>query len=968
MTTISVELKQLIHNLKQEGFQGEIEVDYAERIVAATDNSIYQVVPQAILYPRVEEDINRAMTCVYAHRHHGFNLCARGAATGTNGQSLSTSLILDCSRHLNQILDFDPKRQEITIQPGVVLDQLNEYLAEYELFFPIDISTSSRATLGGMVATDASGKGSLIYGKTSHYLQQIDLVLADGSDYRAAAHKLDHINPEIPDFILPIAFELEQQREEIDRVFPKMHRGLTGYNLQQSIEEPNIFNTCFLVAGSEGTLGISKRITLKVIKKPTHRRLTVIFYQNFLQALDHVSSLMECAPAAIEMLDDKIIRLAQSDSVWFSIKNMLATQTDNPEIQAINYVEHVGYSDKELQQKQQILLDIIADNGKAHGVVFSQTEHEADKITALWNLRKRAVGLLGKLQGSKRGIAFVEDTAVPTENLARYIKGFRQILDEAGLDYGMYGHADAGVLHVRPLLDMLQQKDRDLIRLLSDQVANLALKNKGVLWGEHGRGFRGEYTPLFFGEKLYSLLTKIKHYFDPYNILNPGKLATPDVNLPITPLDQVTMKGTFDQQISLRARQDYSSALACNGNGTCHSWKLSDTMCPSYKATGNKAYSPKGRAAMLREWIRLKDNPSQGSEMASLETSLKKSLQHCLSCKSCTSTCPLNVDIPEMKSRFLEHMGQQNSAIIKNQLIQHFENLISIGSRLPKIHNLFLKSSLISKLIQYLSGLNRIPWFAPIPLPKGVGLAHQHLDTIRSSDKAIILLRDNYLNSFDGKTINAACLLLQRMGYDVYITQPIHNGKLLYVKGFRNRFKQQSKQVIDSMLTMANCGKPLLSLETMSRLMFEQEYPLILGQSVNIQVQSIEDFLVSNLAKLQRLPLSDQAAVTLLPHCMEQTQSQESSQQWQQVYKALDIDCRVINAGCCGMSGLFGHEIENNALSDAIFNLQWRSIAEHTQSSRLLANGYSCRSQLKNKDFQTVHPVEDLCSRLVRPH
>lgn len=968
MTNTRQALQQLITRLQENGFEGDIEYDYAQRIVAATDNSIYQVTPQAILYPNVEEDINRAMRCVHEQRHDRFTLCARGAATGTNGQSLSKSLILDCSRYLKNIISFDENLKQITLQPGVVLDQVNDFLAEFDLFFPIDISSSSRATIGGMVATDASGKGSLIYGKTSNYIQNLDLVLADGSDYQAEAHQLDDLGIKAsayPDFLLPIALELEQQSAEIDRVFPQMNRGLTGYNLQQTIDQADIFNPCFLLAGSEGTLGISKRITLRVIKKPTHRCLTVIFYRDFLRALEHIDSMLGSSPAAIEMLDDKIIQLAQSDSVWFSIKSLFNETSENSDIKAINYVEHVGYSTEEVAAKHQQLQAILRTNAADYSVILTKTEYEPNKISALWNLRKRAVGLLGKLQHSKRGIAFVEDTAVPPENLSRYIKGFRNILDDANLDYGMYGHADAGVLHVRPLLDLLQQQDRQLIRSISDQVAALALENNGVLWGEHGRGFRGEYTPLFFGEELYPVLRRIKNYFDPYNLLNPGKLVTPDADIPIIALDQVTMRGELDQQITENIRNDYASALACNGNGTCHSWKVSEAMCPSYKATGNKFFSPKGRAAMLREWMRLQESSKPEPEMKPLEDSLALSLQHCLSCKSCTSTCPLNVDIPELKSRFLEQRHEQQPGSLKNLFIKHFESLIALGSRLPALSNLLLRFPLGAKSLQALSGLNRLPLFSPVSLSGITELSPTALGRIKLPDNAVILLRDNYLHSFDGKTIEAACRVLQQIGYRVYVSQPIRNGKLLYVKGFRQLFNRQAQQVIEQTKHLAATGKPLLSIETMTRLMFEQEYPSMLNQADNIQVQSIESFLVANLDRLQQISAKSDQAVTLLPHCMEQTQVQESGQQWKEIFAASNIDCEVIDAGCCGMSGLFGHEQKNNRMSDDIFALQWDQVAKQKKNTTLLASGYSCRCQLKNHHVSAIHPVQYLLQRMV---
>lgn len=953
-------LKNFIAALTQSGFKGDIESGYAERIVASTDNSIYQVMPDVILYPRVEQDINRAMRCTHEQRHEGFSLVARGAATGTNGQSLGQSIILDCSRHLTDIVEFDADLCEVTVQPGVVLDQLNAFLKPHGLFFPIDISTSSRATLGGMVATDASGKGSLIYGKTSNHIQSLDVVLADGSDYTARVHSFDELgqNPDyIPDFLLPIALQLEQERESIQQLYPELQRGLSGYNLQQCMAQPGYFNPCYLLAGSEGTLGISKRIKLKVVQRPAHRIVTVIFYRDFNRALEHTEHLLNSQPAAIEMLDDKILNLAQQDSVWLDVKKLFAGEQGLPSIKAVHYVEHVGHSSAELTKSQQQLHSILSRDAENFGIITYKSETEANKIAALWQLRKRAVGLLGKSQQGKRGVAFVEDSAVPPSRLVSYITGFRQILDKHGLAYGMYGHADAGVLHVRPTLDLLQLQDRELIRTISDRVAQLALDNHGVLWGEHGRGYRGEYTALFFGEKLYALLCEIKSHFDPNNLLNSGKLVPVSSDDQVTRIDAVTMRGELDQQIPQSARQQFNSALDCNGNASCHSWNPAEAMCPSYKATGNKSYSPKGRAAMLREWLRLKNTDTDNKTLATLESSLFESLQHCLSCKSCSSSCPLQVDIPGMKSQFLEDWYQRHHRPLSSIFIRHFESLIAWGARMPRLFNRLIQHPVSSNWIQKISRLNHLPEFSSLIYQNTTELHKRSSKELKAVEKAVILLRDNYMNSFDRDTLQASINVLSKLGYRVYLSRLIKNGKLLHVKGYRAQFKKQAARVVSQLQQLAATELPLISSETMTRLLYGQEYAEILGRENNFNIYSIESFLNRHLSQLDDTA-KHQHPVTLLPHCMEQTSARESSAHWQSVFESLGVTCQTIHAGCCGMSGLFGHEVENNQMSEQIFNLNWNKIASKAQNGILLASGFSCRCQLKNHHYEVKHPIQ----------
>ncbi len=963
MPTVA-ELQNLIQDLRRSGFQGDIETDYATRLVASTDNSIYQLTPQAIFYPRVEQDINLLLGSVCRQRAAEFSITARGAGTGTNGQSLGESLILDCSRHLNNIIEYDEQKQTVTVQPGVVLDQLNAYLKPYGVFFPIDISSSSRATIGGMVATDASGKGSLIYGKTSRYIESMQLALFDGSSYLARAHSLSELSQDssdIPEFILPIFLQLAEYEQEINEKFSGIERGLTGYNLQQCIAQADVFNPCYLLSGSEGTLAITKSITLKVIPRPTHSMLTVIFYSDFQQGLEHVHELLHSKPAAIEMLDEKTLQQAQKDSVWFNVKSIFGDVIDT-DIKALNYVEHIAESEQQIEQQQQQLQEILEQTSQQYSVVTSKIEREPDNISALWEVRKRAVGLLGKSQNGKRGIAFVEDTAVPVKNLSQYINGFREILDQHGLEYGMYGHADAGVLHVRPLLDLLQQQDRKLIRTISDQVALLAKQNNGVLWGEHGRGFRGEYTQLFFGESLYTVLCDIKNHFDPFDLLNRGKLVRPSVNQQITRLDDINYRAEFDCLISHELQQQYQSSLSCNGNGACLNWSYDEAMCPSYKATRNKLYSPKGRAALLREWLRRPLNKINDEISPAIEQALYDSLSLCLSCKSCTSSCPLKVDIPEMKSQFLAHWHKHHSAPLSDFFIRNFDLLSHWGSKLPVLSNWLLLNRMTAQLFQRFSGLTRLPLFSNMEY-SDVSRLNKNTVANTLAENTVIILCDNYLDYFDRPVLQSSCKLLTKLGYPVYLSQPIANGKLLHVKGYRELFKRQARQVLLDVSSLAQSGATLISIETVSRLIFDMEFPLISGQENKLNILSIESFLVKNFKDSDSLPkLNVTEQVTLLPHCLEQTSAKESSGHWQQIFSRLGVRLEVINAGCCGMSGIFGHEVMQQKLSHDIFSLNWQPKLQRMKNDHtiMLATGFSCRCQSKQHDFPSIHPVQYL--------
>jgi len=962
--------------LKETDFKGDIEASYGARVVASTDNSVYQVLPQAIIYPKIADDINQVVALINSHAfiHSGLSITMRGGGTGTNGQSLNESVILDTSRYLNNILSFDKEAATVTVEPGVVLDQLNAYLAEHKLFFPPDVSSSSRATLGGMVATDASGKGSCVYGKTSDYIEQLDVVLSDGSDFSVKPVSFNALsnttNRFAQQFQQKIVELLTNKRDEIDKVFPRMNRGLTGYNLKQSISNDSL-NLAYLLAGSEGTLALSKKITLKVISKPKHQALVVVLYKDFDKTLEHVQSLLEANPTAIEVLDDKILQIVQQDPIWQEVQNAFKAIDLDADIKGLNFIEVSAEHLDELKQGYQLLQKIINQTGDQFQVMGSLVETNTDVIKSLWNIRKRAVGLLGALKGERQPTAFVEDTAVPPQNLPAYIKEFRSILDNYGLDYGMYGHADVGCLHVRPALNMRNPKDQRYIRAVTDQVAQLSKRYGGLLWGEHGRGYRGEYSPLFFGEVLTPLLSDIKSVFDPHNLFNPGKLAVPtDSKQSVTAIDKVPFRGGFDSQITNKSESVYNSALRCNGNGACFSWDKSEAMCPSYKVTRNKRLSPKGRAAMLREWLRLSaTTDSYNKLLETLEKELFESLDSCLSCKSCTHSCPIKVDIPELKSHFLASFYLKRKRPVADYLFASFENIAALGRKFPALSNRLIRMS--DTLLANTMGIIRTPEFTPSLArelnQRGTTFLNLTSKIAVDHDNTVILLPDTFNASYATQVLIASYDVLTALGYQVLVAPVLQNGKALHVKGFRNSFAKIAANHVLHMQKLAELKVPLISTEIVTRLMHHKEYQDVLQQQLDYKVWSLESWLESTIQTrpeirelLTRLldKQENMGVFTLLPHCMEQTADKQSVRQWQAIFSALGLDLKSNDTGCCGMSGLFGHEKQNKPLSDSLFSLNWHQ--QLTDNEQILVTGFSCRCQCKTHGFKVKHPIEIL--------
>lgn len=909
------------------GFQGEVATDIATRVVAATDNSVYEVAPLAVVYPRVPDDLNliaRAATdCQIA-------ITARGGGTGTNGQSLSDAIIVDCSRDLTVIEEINVDEAYAIVQPGVILDQLNAAAAQHGLFFAPSVSTASRATVGGMAATDASGKGSRVYGRTSDHVLAMDAVLADGRD--------------LPDAIgAGIRTILADQGDEIARVFPVMNRGLTGYNLQAAARDDDR-SLIKLLCGSEGTLALTKRLKLRLLPRPKMKALVVYAYDDMDAALRDVRRLVTAEPAAIEFIDDNILRLAQDDPIWGAIAAVLAQEGTRP-VRGLNFVEIIG--DDAAQIDAQIArLTGLPDSPAA--IINMRPVTDPATIAQLWQLRSKSVGLLSRMDPTRQGTPFVEDAAVPAQNLADFVAGFRKILDAEGLKYGMFGHADVGCVHVRPALDMRRAEDEAMIRKVSDAVHLLAQRHGGLIWGEHGKGFRGEYVPDVFGPQLYAAMCQIKALFDPDNLMNPGKIAHPDPAAPLTPIDAVPFRGALDAGISAELSDTYGAAVKCNGNGQCMGRDVTEAMCPSFKASGDRRRSPKGRAVMLRIWARMQSLAVPPADLAPLEAQLFDSLSDCLGCKACASQCPAKVDIPKMRSAFYDSYYATRRRPLLHFLLSLLEPLGPLLRAAPRINNFALRvcAPLLRK-----AGLVDLPRINPPKRPASA----------QGTGARVMLIADSFLGTFDGQVLDAAADVLVQLGYDVQVSQPLVTGKPLHVIGARAQFERAAQHSLAQLQRYAETGGTLVAIEPAFLAMFTAEYAL--PDVVVPQVTALDQFLLGAVADAK--PAADGRAYTLLLHCAESASDPQTSARWQAVFEANGLSLKYAKTGCCGMAGTFGHEADKVAISAHLYDMSWRDIVTKTRDeiagTDVLVTGFSCRCQVARFTGQRpMHPIEAL--------
>ncbi len=980
--------------LKRNAFTGDVDTHYGGRLSAATDNSIYQVTPQAVLFPRSQADVQCIFQLATQDAFANVTFTARGGGTGTNGQSLTEGVVVDLSRHMNRIIEVNAAEGWAWVEPGVVLDQLNAHVKPSGVFFAPELAPSNRATIGGMVSTDASGKGSRIYGKTSNHVLALDVVFSDGSAWQsvpldaAALEALKSGDDLVNQIYQGVDRIVTSKQELIQQRFPKLTRFLTGYNLAHTYTEEGQLNLNALIAGSEGTLAIVTGIKVKLTPLPTVKRLIVAKYVSFDDSLRAATILVQANPTAIETVDDTIVTLARQDVVWDRVGKFFSQPGDD-RVKSVNLIEFAGNDADVVNAATQALCDKLdALLGQEHEAVGYQLATTNADIDSLWELRAKGVGLLGNTAGNRRPIPFVEDTVVPPEHLAAYIQEFRQVLDAYGLEYGMFGHVDVGCLHVRPALDLKDEADEQLIRVITDQVKDLVLKYGGVVWGEHGKGLRGEYMPEFFGPELYDDLRRIKQLFDPTNKLNPGKLVTPiDHPASVEKLDSVPLRGHRDRQIPEAVREAFDGSIHCNGNGACFNVDLDDVMCPSYKFTRDHLHSPKGRAGMMREWLRQlsgtrydlqAEDESRGhlafpqSTDSDFSLEVYEAMDGCLSCKACTTMCPIKVDIPDLKAKFLNRLYTRYRRPLKDTLLAFGERTHHRLLAAPFLYNAGVKLPFFEPLMRDWVGLVDTPQlssptYTTLLDKAGIDVLHQIEPASlqhRDLSNTVFILPDAITAFYEAGTFVDCVAFFKKIGFEPIVTPFIENGKGQHVKGFLQDFQHTARQATQQLEKLASLECPIIGIDPAMTLTYREEYRTYLYHQ-EVEVWLPQEWLANALPHLAAsLPQLASPMVTLMGHCSEKTSIQASGRQWQTVFQAFGLDLEIVKAGCCGMAGAFGHETAHYNESKGIYEQSWKlKLADSDRP--IVATGASCRSQVQRFEGSAIaHPLQFL-SRLL---
>ena len=902
---------------------------------------------------------------------------------------------------MNRVLEINPEEGWVRVEAGVVKDQLNDALRPHGFFFSPDLSTSNRATIGGMINTDASGQGSLVYGKTSDHVLGLTSVLANGEvltttpigveEARERSQRSDTLGRILRQAIATSV----DKRDEILAKFPRLNRFLTGYDLEHAYDADNQkIDISRLITGSEGSLAMVAEATLSLTPIATHKALVNIKYDSFESALRHAPRMVAANATSVETVDSKVLNLAKTDIIWHSISDLI-TDVPDKTLLGLNMVEYNSNDEAEIKSRIEALeeeLSRAAESGE-YGVIGYQVTFDKGDIGRIYAMRKKAVGLLGKTEGSQKPIAFAEDTAVPPENLADFIMEFRELLDSHGLKYGMFGHVDAGVLHVRPALDLCDIEQEKLMHQISDEVVALVARYGGLMWGEHGKGFRSEYGPEFFGESLFAELRKIKGAFDPANKMNPGKICTPLASNDELVKVSDTKRATFDRTIPVAFKTAFSPAMECNGNGVCFNYDTTSPMCPSSKITRDRRHSPKGRAGLIREWIRLLGESgvetarlsadsfrtsflqrwkNSRSKEADFSHEVMDAMNGCLACKSCSSQCPVKVDVPEFRATFLSIYYQRYLRPLKDYMVANIERMAPLMAKMPGVVNFFLRRKVVASLIERQIGYVDTPLLSTPVLTKRLEEVTETFDISRLSalDKDakkqhVLIVQDPFTSFYDAKVVSDFANLVREMGYTPVLLPFKPNGKPEHVKGFLKRFAETAASTSSFLNDVASLGMPMVGVDASLVLCYRDEYVKALGKDRgDFTVLTVHEWLNDLPDESWDRSVTSQgnvAPMALFTHCTEKTALPTSEKQWQTLFARVGQPVDIVSVGCCGMAGTYGHEADQKQNSLGIYALSWEQAVSRYAPDQVMATGYSCRSQVDRiENFKPQHPLQAL--------
>ncbi len=919
--------------------------DYVSLGLYATDASLYQITPVAVVLPFSEEDVIKAVSIA---RDHQVAIIPRGGGTGLAGQTIGKGLIIDFSKHMNNILEVNVEERWARVQPGVVRDNLNKALLRDGLHFAPDPATSSRANIGGMTANNSSGTKSILYGKTIDHILELKVLLSDGTllylqeedeeSYRKKSNSGDRQG----EIFKRVKLLIEEHESEIAARFPKVMRRVGGYNLDEFIHTEK-WNLSRLIVGSEGTLGLILEIKINLEPLPAHKCVCLVHFDELQESIVAVKHIVEHGPAAVEILDRTVIELSRKN---LTTRRSCHVIEGHPA--AVLIVEFYGDTQEGVMAKTRPMIDDL--RKRKLGYTFPVFP-EGASYDDVWTIRKKGLGLMLGMKGKRKPLAFIEDAGIPLEVLPQYIAEVKEVCDQHQTQAAMYAHASVGVIHVRPILDLRDAEDIERFKGIAEATFHLVKKYKGSWSGEHGDGLvRSPFNEEFFGKTLYQVFEQIKQLFDPEGLMNPGKI----IHAP--PIDHNLRYGSSYQDQPLNTQYHYradgsfhDAVHMCSGVGECRK-TISGTMCPSFMATMDEEHSTRGRANALRLAMSGQFDSHDLTSDRVLQT-----LDLCLSCKACKSECPSNVDMAKLKSEVWQMKYDHSGIPLRSRFIRDSSAMSrKFSGSLAGVINPIQRSVLFRWALEKVAGISRqrvLPAYATQTFNSWYNKNYQPPPKPRDQ---VILFADTYMNHHEPQVGISATKLLSQIGYEVVVADVGCCQRPKLSNGFLRSAKQQGLKTIEGLQPFLQRGKPILVCEPSCASAFNHDLPDLIdseltGNQLRDNVLTVASFVRRVMDEYAPMiaPSIKVDRVLLHGHCHEK--SLYGTEDVKFILQQAGLEIEEIDSGCCGMAGSFGYESEHYPLSEKIGSRRlFPAIREGGEGTCVVANGFSCRHQVEH--------------------
>ncbi|WP_375408926.1 FAD-binding and (Fe-S)-binding domain-containing protein [uncultured Methylobacterium sp.] len=933
-----------------EALTGEARFDAFTRGRYANDASIYQIMPAGVVFPKSAADIAATLTIA---AEHDVPVILRGGGTSQNGQPIGRGLVVDCSRHLDGIIAYDAEAGTVTVEPGMVLERLNTRVKADGWFFPVEPSTASRCTIGGMAGNNSCGARSLRFGKMSDNVLAMEALFHDGEafGFSLTGNEATGVSgsARAEDLARRMVSLAESEREEILAMYPRVQRRVGGYNLDALIEpRPNLAH---LLVGSEGTLAATTSVTLKLSRLPTHRVMGVCHFPSFRAAMETTKAIVDLNPVAVELVDNNVLVLGADIPLFRATLADITRGQPN----CLLLAEFAGEDRDALLADLKRLDACMSDHGFTDAVVEVA---EPVRQRSVWEVREACLNIMMSTKGDAKPVSFIEDCAVPLEHLADYTDAVTDVFTRHGTRGTWYAHASVGCLHVRPILDMKQGGDVAKMRSIAQEASALVRRFKGSYSGEHGDGIsRSEYVEPLFGARLTRAFEAVKDGFDPDNRLNPGKIVRPlrmddrslmrfapgyAVTQPVKPALDWSDWGGFGGAVEM-----------CNNNGTCR--KLAGgAMCPSYRATREEQHLTRGRANSLRLAISGQLGPDA---FTSLE--MKRTLDLCVSCKACRRECPTGVDMAKMKVEFLHHYHARHGLPLKERLVAELPRYAGLAAKLAPLLNLRDRVPALARLSERMAGISARRTLPPWRRPWREAGEAAHPADVTGDFRDVILFGDTFNRAFERENLEAAERVLVAAGYRLHRVfphkgkRPLCCGRTYLASGQTDRAREEARRTLDALLPYVRAGARIVGLEPSCLLTFRDEFASLLpGEDTTVLAGAsllFEELLAADLAAGRiTLPLKDQGGriAHLHGHCHQKAFAAMGAVE-SVLRQVPGLKLKVIESSCCGMAGAFGYGADTIDVSLAMAELSlFPALREAGPDDLVVADGTSCRHQI----------------------